>query len=64
MRLKIKYLILLTTTTALTVFENKILNVNNLVRKADCDEGKKILKTNISPHLIIIKLRIIYLMRK
>ena len=38
MRLKTKYLILLTlllTTTVLTAVENKILDVSNLVRKTD-----------------------------
>ena len=37
MRLKVKYLVLLTTTTALTAFENKIPNVSNLVKKTDYD---------------------------
>ena len=36
MKLKAKYLILLTT-TALTAVENKIPNVSNLVEKTDCD---------------------------
>ena len=39
MRLKVKYLVLLTQLqlAALTTFENKIPNVKNLVKKADYD---------------------------
>ena len=39
-------------------------NVSDLVKKADYDAEIKDIKNNISPHLIIISPRIIYLMQR
>ena len=45
------------TTAALNDVKNKIPNVIYLVKKIDYDAKIKHLKVNISPHLIIINLR-------
>ena len=53
----------LATTTGLTAVENKIPNVSNLVKKKQIImQEKRILKINISPHLILINSLIINLM--
>ena len=54
----------LATTTALTAVGNKIPNVSDLVKKADYHAEIKDIETNISPHLILISSRIMYLMQR
>ena len=46
MRLKVKYIVL-DTTTALTAVENKTPNVSDLAKKANYHEKCKMLKINI-----------------
>ena len=56
----------LTTTTALTFNENKKKNVNDLVKKKKkiMKQKYKVFRRDISPHLIIISLRVVYFIQR
>ena len=48
----------------LSAVENEIPDVNTLVKKADNDAKISEMGNKISPHLILVNLRIIYLMQR
>ena len=51
-------------TAAISSIENKMFNVSNIVKYIDYEAKVKEIESNISPHLIIINLQIIYLMQR
>ena len=54
----------LTTTAALSAVGNKIPNVIDLVKKQNMMQKYQALRTNISLHLVVIILWVIYLMQR
>lgn len=61
MRLRVKYLVLL---AALNNVDNKIPDVNSLVKEKNGMQKYETLNLDILPYLVIINLQITYLMQR
>ena len=61
MRLRVKYLVLL---AALNNVDNKIPDVNSLVKEKNGMQKYETLNPDILPYLVIINLQIAYLMQR